>query len=153
MSLLQIAEPGQTTKPHQSKKVIGIDLGTTNSLVAATRHGRVEVLEDVNGQAILPSVIAINANGEKLLGYEALSADNGYTKILSVKRVLGYSAGELAKQGLNHQYDWVETASIPAIKTPAGLINPIEVSAEILKSLRQRAEEAFGQVVDGAVIS
>ncbi len=152
MSLLQIAEPGQTSKPHQKKLVIGIDLGTTNSLVAATRHGVADVLPDDKGRALFPSAVAISPDGEKLLGYDALNADDKWTRILSIKRILGYDDNELAGQAFQ-QHNWVKTESIPAVKTPIGLMNAIEVSAEILKALRQRAEESFQQDVDGAVIT
>lgn len=157
MSLLQIAEPGQTAKPHQSKLVIGIDLGTTNSLVAATRHGIADVLLDSQGRAIVPSVLAISSSGEKLIGHQAIGAENSnptdMLTISSVKRILGYSMSELQAQGIDTQYNLVDTDGVPAIKTPIGVINPIEVSAEILSVLKQRAEDSFGQSVDGAVIT
>lgn len=153
MSLLQIAEPGQTAKPHQSKLVIGIDLGTTNSLVAATRHGVTDVLPDAEGRAILPSVVALGTSGEKKIGYDALTADKTFTTVLSVKRLLGYSLDELKQQGVNTRYELLEADGLPAIKTPAGVLNPIAISAEILNTLKQRAEASFGQQVDGAVIT
>ncbi len=157
MSLLQIAEPGQTAKPHQSKLVIGIDLGTTNSLVAATRHGVADVLLDREGRAVVPSVLAISPTGDKAVGYQAIGcsddADNRWLKISSVKRILGYSMSELQGQGIDIQYELVDSDGVSAIKTPVGLINPIEVSAEILSVLKQRAEDSFGQAVDGAVIT
>ncbi|MBS9781093.1 MAG: Fe-S protein assembly chaperone HscA [Gammaproteobacteria bacterium] len=155
MSLLQIAEPGQTAKPHQSKLVIGIDLGTTNSLVAATRHGIADVLLDSQGRAIVPSVLAMSSSGEKFIGHQAIGVENStdMLTISSVKRILGYSMSELQEQGIDTQYNLVDTDGVPAIKTPIGVINPIEVSAEILSVLKQRAEDSFGQSVDGAVIT
>ncbi len=153
MTLLQIAEPGQTAKPHQAKLVIGIDLGTTNSLVAATRHGVTDVLVDKTGQAIVPSVVAIGPSGEKKIGEAAIAADNRFTKIASVKRLLGYAVSELLAQGVDSHDELLENDGMAAIRTPVGPVNPIEVSADILKALKQRAEDSFGQPVDGAVIT
>lgn len=153
MSLLNISEPGQTTKPHESKLVIGIDLGTTNSLVAATRSGMTETLDDAHGRAMLPSVVAINQAGKRLVGYEALATDAQFDKIHSAKRIIGYSCAEIAAEGLAQTFAIVDTATIPAIKTIGGELTPIDVSAEILSALKARAETAFARTVEGAVIT
>lgn len=154
MSLLQIAEPGQTAKPHQTKCVIGIDLGTTNSLVAATRHGITDVLPDIDGRVMLPSVVAINAQGDRKIGDAALAADDSYVKIASAKRLLGYRLDELTEQGLSAGYTLSTKQGLAAINTPDGnSITPIEVAADILAVLKQRAQDTFGQAIDGAVIT
>lgn len=153
MSLLQIAEPGQSHKPHQKKWVVGIDLGTTHSLVAAMQHGEVKALPDSEGKVMLPSVFAINPQGEQRIGEAALSADDSFQKIRSIKRILGYSFDEIKQHNIATHLPIVETETIPAIETPAGRLNPVEISAAILTALKTRAEETLGHVLNGAVIT
>lgn len=153
MALLQIAEPGQTAKPHQARLVIGIDLGTTNSLVAAARHGVVDVLPDDQGRFLLPSAYAVDASGRVLLGYEALACDDSFTRITSVKRILGHDYAALVAQGLGRQYELFNQGAVPALSTAYRPVTPIDISAVILYTLKKRAEASFGNKVDGAVIT
>ncbi|MBL7003065.1 MAG: Fe-S protein assembly chaperone HscA [Gammaproteobacteria bacterium] len=155
MALLQIAEPGQATKPHEHRFAAGIDLGTTNSLVAVVRSGMAETLADENGQHILPSVVHHAVNGDVIVGAEAyalLSTDSINT-IASAKRMIGRGLNDIQSLGEQLPYDFDDTGSVPRIKTRHGFITAIEVSSEILKSLAERAKEAMGDELKGVVIT
>jgi molecular chaperone HscA len=158
MALLQISEPGESTAPHQHRLAIGIDLGTTNSLVATVRNSIPVVLDDVEGRSLLPSVVRYLASGAVEVGYEAQkhqSLDPRNT-IVSVKRFMGRSLSDVLYIE-SMPYDFVERADdapgMLQIRTVAGPRTPVEVSSEILKSLRVRAEEALGGELVGAVVT
>jgi len=157
MALLQISEPGQSTAPHQHRLAAGIDLGTTNSLVATVRSGLAETLHDEQGEVILPSVVRYLETGETLVGETArqAAADDPLNTIISVKRYMGRGLGDIrAELGSNLPYCFVETTSaVPRIQTAAGDVSPVEVSSEILKILKQRAETSLGGELSGVVIT
>jgi len=156
MALLQIAEPGQATVAHQHRHAVGIDLGTTNSLVAAVRSGQADTLPDDQGKHLLPSVIRYLEGGGVQVGGEAMqhAVDDPLNTIISVKRLMGRGSEDLANQSVELHYQLAtDDGSLPRIKTVAGDKTAIEVSAEILKSLRQRAEATLGDELFGAVIT
>ncbi len=148
MALLQISEPGQSTVPHQHKLAVGIDLGTTNSLVATVRSGMSSVLVDDDGHALLPSVVRYLADGNIEVGYEAQAAQSidPANTIVSAKRFMGRSLAEI--DVATQPYHFVESSSasekMVQIQTRAGVKSAVEISAEILKSLKKRAEKSFG---------
>ncbi|EKO3454878.1 Fe-S protein assembly chaperone HscA [Vibrio fluvialis] len=155
MALLQIAEPGQSSAPHQHKLAAGIDLGTTNSLVASVRSGSATTLLDEQGRSILPSVV--NYSGEEsLVGYEArdkAQADPENT-IISVKRLIGRSLQDIETRYTNLPYRFKASDNgLPILQTEQGDKNPIQVSADILKSLARRAESTLGGELAGVVIT
>ena len=158
MALLQISEPGQTTAPHQHKLAVGIDLGTTNSLVASLKSGLAETIADADGQHLLASVVQFLSNNEQgyqtLVGYQAQqnAAADPLNTISSVKRYMGRGLDDLKKHSI---YDFVseEDSVVPRIRTIAGDVSAVEVSAEILKELKQRAIQALGDELTGAVIT
>ena len=154
MALLQISEPGMSTAPHQHRLAVGIDLGTTNSLVATVRHGIPEVLNDEEGRALLPSVVRYLPNGYANIGTRAQAAQTTDPKntIISVKRFMGRGLKDIAHTE-NLPYDFVDAPGMVQLKTVAGVKSPVEVSAEILATLRQRAEDALGDELVGAVIT
>jgi molecular chaperone HscA len=154
MALLQIAEPGMSTAPHQHRLAVGIDLGTTNSLVATVRHGIPEVLNDDEGHALMPSIVHYLKNGYATIGYKAKAAQTTDPKntIVSVKRFMGRGLKDIA-YAENLPYDFVDAPGMLQLKTVAGIKSPVEVSAEILATLRQRAEDALGDELVGAVIT
>ncbi|WP_422448457.1 Fe-S protein assembly chaperone HscA [Endozoicomonas sp. ALB091] len=159
MALLQISEPGQAPEPHQYKRAVGIDLGTTNSLVAAVRSGAAETLPDIDGHHTLPSVVHYGEQGIDVGNSAKASAliDPGNT-IVSVKRMMGRGLEDVDALGGVLPYQFVTDASgksegMPFIKTRSGDVSPVEVSAEILRSLVGRAEETLGGDLDGAVIT
>ncbi|QVM92344.1 Fe-S protein assembly chaperone HscA [Pseudomonas entomophila] len=155
MALLQIAEPGQSPQPHQRRLAVGIDLGTTNSLVAAVRSGRSEPLPDAQGNVILPSAVRYldNAVEVGLAAREAAPRDP-LNSILSVKRLMGRGLADVKQLGEQLPYRFVGGEShMPFIDTVQGPKSPVEVSADILKVLRQRAEETLGGELVGAVIT
>jgi molecular chaperone HscA len=155
MALLQISEPGQTPDPHTRRIAIGIDLGTTNSLVAAVRHGIAECLPDGQGRAILPSAVRYLPNGRRQIGAEALAAqaDDPLDTVVSVKRFMGRALADVAGY-TRLPYRFVDRPGMVAIETRDGVKTPVEVSAEILAALRQRAEDSFGtDDLFGAVIT
>ena len=155
MALLQIAEPGQSPQPHQRRLAVGIDLGTTNSLVAAVRSGLSEPLADAAGQVILPSAVRYHADRVEVgeVAKAAASADPLNT-VLSVKRLMGRGLADVKQLGEQLPYRFVGGEShMPFIETVQGPKSPVEVSADILKVLRQRAEEALGGELVGAVIT
>ncbi|MGX5218482.1 Fe-S protein assembly chaperone HscA [Pseudomonas segetis] len=155
MALLQIAEPGQSPQPHQRRLAVGIDLGTTNSLVAAVRSGISEPLADAESEVILPSAVRYHADrvevGESAKG--AASSDP-FNTIVSVKRLMGRGLADVKQLGDQLPYRFVGGESqMPSIETVQGAKSPVEVSAEILKVLRQRAELTLGGELVGAVIT
>ncbi|MCG2583201.1 Fe-S protein assembly chaperone HscA [Massilia sp. TS11] len=154
MALLQISEPGMSTAPHQHRLAVGIDLGTTNSLVATVRNSIPEVLNDENGRPLLPSVVRYLPNGYANIGYKAQAAQISDPKntIVSVKRFMGRGLKDIAYVE-NLPYDFVDGPGMVRLKTVAGVKSPVEVSAEILATLRQRAEDALGDELVGAVIT
>jgi molecular chaperone HscA len=154
MALLQIAEPGQSTEPHRHRLSIGIDLGTTNSLVATVRNSIPVVLDDPEGRPLLPSVVRYHADGAVEVGYGAhkhQSVDPRNT-IVSVKRFMGRGMRDV-EYIENMPYDFVDAPGMLQLRTVAGIKTPVEISAEILKLLRRRAEDALGDEVVGAVIT
>ena len=156
MALLQISEPGMSTAPHEHRLAAGIDLGTTNSLVATVRSGTAEVLEDEHGKALLPSVVRYLENGDVLVGQAAKTAqlDDIENTLASVKRLMGRGISDLKTLAGNLPYTFAETDSaVPQIKTVTGNVTAIEVSAEILKALKERAEKALGGELKGVVIT
>lgn len=157
MALLQIAEPGMSSSPHQHKLAVGIDLGTTNSLVATVRSGMSTVLQDEHGHALLPSVVRYLPTGEIIVGHEAQAqqSKDPINTIVSVKRFMGRGLNDIADKA-HIPYKFIEnTASqgMLQLDTCAGLKSPVEISADILKSLKQRAEKALGGELTGAVIT
>lgn len=154
MALLQIAEPGMSTAPHQHRLAVGIDLGTTNSLVATVRHGLPEVLADSEGRALLPSVVRYGAAGAVEVGQGAQQqqATDPRNTISSVKRFMGRGIKDVAHVE-NLPYDFVDAPGMLQLRTVAGIKSPVEVSAEILRVLRERAEAALGGELVGAVIT
>lgn len=155
MALLQIAEPGQAAAPHEHKLAAGIDLGTTNSLVASVRSGTPETLPDENGEHLLPSVVSYTESGI-LVGSAALAIAPGdaLNTISSVKRLMGRGVEDLRLLGDTLPYEFAQTESkVPRIHTRAGDVTPVEVSAEILKALGKRAESALGGELTGVVVT
>ena len=154
MALLQIAEPGQSLAPHQRRIAVGIDLGTTNSLVATMKNALPEVLVDEQGRALLPSVVRYLPGGTTQAGYQALQNANGDPKntIISAKRFMGRGLKDVSHfESL--PYEFVDAPGMLKIKTVAGEKSPVEISAEILARLRQRAEDSFDDEIVGAVIT
>ena len=156
MALLQISEPGQSTSPHEHRLAVGIDLGTTNSLVATVRSGVADTLADEAGEHLLPSVVRYLAEGEPVVGREALAsaASDPLNTIASVKRLMGRGVTDIRHLGDALPYEFIAGESqMPRIKTAAGDRSPVEVSAEILKVLKRRAAAALGGELTGAVIT
>jgi len=156
VALLQISEPGQSPQPHQRKHAVGIDLGTTNSLVATVRSGMAEVLSDEQGRELLPSVAHYMSEGVSCVGYEAAehNVSDPLNTLASVKRLMGRGLADVKTFGNQLPYEFAaDDGGMPKIKTVAGLVSPIQVSAEILRKLAGRAEIAFDSMLDGAVIT
>jgi molecular chaperone HscA len=155
MALLQISEPGQSTAPHQHRLAAGIDLGTTNSLVATVRSGIANTLPDTDGYHLLPSIVHYTAD-ESLVGYAAqkLANSDPLNTIASVKRLMGRGLEDIKTTGTRLPYDFVENdGAMPMINTAAGKLSPVQVSADILQSLKQRAEQSLGGDLTGVVIT
>ena len=155
MALLQISEPGLSAAPHQRKLAAGIDLGTTNSLVATVRSGQAETLPDHEGRHLLPSVVNYQASGQ-IIGFDAraMAAADPVNTISSVKRLMGRSLADIEARYPHLPYNLQPSANgLPQIDTPAGLLNPIRISADILKALATRASEALAGELDGVVIT
>ncbi|MET2971796.1 Fe-S protein assembly chaperone HscA [Vibrio harveyi] len=155
MALLQIAEPGQSSAPHEHKLAAGIDLGTTNSLVASVRSGDAKTLKDDQGRSILPSVVNY-AQDSALVGYEAKAKaeQEPENTIISVKRLIGRSLKDIQARYPSLPYQFKESDNgLPILQTAQGDKNPIEVSADILKALGKRAEETLGGELAGVVIT
>ena len=154
MALLQISEPGMAPAPHQRRLAVGIDLGTTNSLVAAVRNGVPDALPDEHGRVLLPSVVRYLERGGRRIGVTAKEEAvlDPRNTIVSVKRFMGRGKAEV-EGAENAPYDFVEAPGMVQIRTVAGVKSPVEVSAEILATLRQRAEDTLGDELVGAVIT
>ncbi|MDM0056997.1 Fe-S protein assembly chaperone HscA [Variovorax fucosicus] len=154
MALLQISEPGQAPDPHQRRIAVGIDLGTTHSLVAAVRSGVAECLPDTEGRVLLPSAVRYVDRERRQIGFDALAAravDPANT-ITSAKRLMGRGLADIANRDAM-PYRLVDEGGMVKVQTAAGLKSPVEVSAEILATLRFRAEDSFDDEVYGAVIT
>ncbi|OOQ63209.1 Fe-S protein assembly chaperone HscA [Vibrio parahaemolyticus] len=155
MALLQIAEPGQSSAPHEHKLAAGIDLGTTNSLVASVRSGDATTLNDEQGRSILPSVVNYSAEST-VVGYDAKAKAEFEPEntIISVKRLIGRSLKDIQSRYPSLPYRFKESDNgLPVLQTAQGDKNPIEVSADILKALGKRAEETLGGELAGVVIT
>jgi molecular chaperone HscA len=154
MALLQISEPGHSPDPHQRRIAVGIDLGTTHSLVAAVRNGVAECLPDGEGRVILPSVVRYLENGGRQIGYDAqgAQAEDPENTIASVKRLMGRGLADIVNRE-KLPYRFVDKPGMVALQTRVGEKSPVEISAEILVTLRYRAEDTFGADLYGAVIT
>jgi len=154
MALLQISEPGQAPDPHQRRIAVGIDLGTTHSLVAAVRHGVAECLPDAQGRVLLPSVVRYLEGQRRQVGFDARAhqAEDAAHTIASAKRFMGRRLADL-KVAAQLPYEFVDQPGMVAVRTRQGLKTAVEVSAEILATLRQRAEDSFDDELFGAVIT
>lgn len=155
MALLQISEPGQSAAPHQRRLAVGIDLGTTNSLVATVRSGQAETLPDAQGRHLLPSVVQYQAQ-QSLVGWEARqqAAADPVNTISSVKRLMGRSLADIQQRYPHLPYQLQPSENgLPLIQTAAGTLNPVRVSSDILQTLAARARESLGGDLDGVVIT
>ena len=154
MALLQLSEPGQTLDPHARRIAVGIDLGTTHSLVAAVRHGVAECLPDGQGRNILPSVVRYLEGGGRQIGFDARDAQalDPENTLASVKRFMGRRLADISGHD-KLPYQFVDQPGMLALATRAGVKTPVEVSAEILATLRYRAEDTFNDDLFGAVIT
>jgi len=153
MALLQISEPGESPVPHERKLAVGIDLGTTHSLVAAVRSSVPEVLADAQGRVLLPSVVRYLPDGSVEVGYDARSQQSADTlnTVASVKRLIGRSLDEARREGAS--YEFAEDSDSVRLQTVQGGQTPVEISSQILSVLRERAEESLGGELVGAVIT
>ncbi|MDB5955454.1 Fe-S protein assembly chaperone HscA [Ramlibacter sp.] len=154
MSLLQISEPGASPDPHQRRIAVGIDLGTTHSLVASVRNGVAECLPDAQGRVLVPSVVRYLGEGRRQIGYDAQAAqaEDPENTIASAKRFMGRGLADIANRG-KLPYRFVDQPGMVALRTREGEKSPVEVSAEILATLRYRAEDTFSDDLYGAVIT
>ncbi len=154
MALVQISEPGMAPAPHEGRLAVGIDLGTTNSLVATVRSGVAAVLPDALGRPLLPSVVRYHADGKVDVGYaaQAKQASDPKNSIASVKRFMGRGLKDVAHIE-SAPYDFLDAPGMVQLRTAAGVKSPVEVSSEILRVLRQRAELSLGGALSGAVIT
>ena len=159
MALLQISEPGQSPDPHQRRIAVGIDLGTTHSLVAAVRNGVAECLPDNEGRVLLPSVVRYLEQGKRQIGYDAVAAQSSDARntIASAKRFMGRGLQDVA-QAEELPYEFVQNpdnnaGGMVSVVTADGIKSPVEISAEILATLRYRAEDTFNDDLYGAVIT
>ncbi|WP_448757214.1 Fe-S protein assembly chaperone HscA [Aggregatibacter sp.] len=156
MALLQIAEPGQSVAPHQQKLAVGIDLGTTNSLIATVRNGHSDVLLDEQNRPLLPSVVHFGKDDNVIVGYEAaeLATQDPQNTVISVKRLIGRSLADIQQRYPNLPYQFVASENgLPLLTTRQGVRSPIEISAEILKKLTALGEQRLGGNLVGAVIT
>jgi molecular chaperone HscA len=154
MALLQIAEPGRAAAPHQHRLAVGIDLGTTNSLVATLRSGVPTVLADELGRTLLPSVVHYAKSGEVIVGdaARALAIRDPQNTIASAKRLIGRASGDIAPGTVPYALEAVGTGAV-GVPTRAGLKSPVEVGGEVLRELARRAEASLGGPLVGAVIT
>ncbi len=154
MALLQIAEPGQSTVPHEHRLAAGIDLGTTNSLIASVQSGSASTLSDDQGRDILPSIVSYQADNV-LVGQtaQALSIEDPENTVTSAKRLIGRSLHDIQSKYPSLPYNFCGDENHPEIMTRQGAVNPVQVSAEILKSLNARAQAALGGDLTGVVIT
>ena len=156
MALLQIAEPGQSAAPHQQKLAVGIDLGTTNSLIATVRNGHSDILLDEQNRPLLPSVVHFGKDENVIVGYEAaeLATQDPQNTVISVKRLIGRSLADIQQRYPNLPYQFVASENgLPLLATHQGVRSPIEISAEILKKLTALGEQRLGGDLVGAVIT
>ena len=156
MALLQIAEPGQSAAPHQQKLAVGIDLGTTNSLIATVRNGHSDILLDEQNRPLLPSVVHFGKDEKVIVGYEAaeLATQDPQNTVISVKRLIGRSLADIQQRYPNLPYQFVASENgLPLLATRQGVRSPIEISAEILKKLTALGEQRLGGDLIGAVIT
>ena len=157
MALLQISEPGQSPNPHERRIAVGIDLGTTHSLVASVRNGVAECLPDDDGRVLLPSVVRYAPEGKRQIGYDARGheVEDAANTVVSVKRFMGRSLADLGEQvhQLPYAFEQATADAMVALATRAGTKSPVEISAEILATLRYRAEDTFNDDIHGAVIT
>ena len=156
MALLQIAEPGQSAAPHQQKLAVGIDLGTTNSLIATVRNGHSDVLLDEQNRPLLPSVVHFGKDDNVIVGYEAaeLATQDPQNTVISVKRLIGRSLADIQQRYPNLPYQFVASENgLPLLTIRQGVRSPIEISAEILKKLTALGEQRLGGDLVGAVIT
>lgn len=153
MALLQIAEPGQSAAPHQHKRAVGIDLGTTNSLVAAVRSGHADTLCDEQGRDLLPSVVHYQVDAIRV-GFDAKreASLDPHNTIVSAKRMMGKALADIDTRQQPYQFVAADNG-MPQLQTRQGLVNPVQVSAEILKKLAERGAAALGGELDGVVIT
>ena len=151
--LLQISEPGQSPQPHQSKRAVGIDLGTTNSLVATVRSGERVTLADEQGRDIVPSIVRYTETGVEVgeVARAAMAIDSENT-LSSIKRLMGRGIADVDSSTLAYQLE-ASDSGMPYVRTRAGLVSPVQVSAEILKTLAMRASASLGGELDGVVIT
>ncbi|HUL94645.1 MAG TPA: Fe-S protein assembly chaperone HscA [Usitatibacter sp.] len=154
MALLQISEPGDSPEPHQRRLAVGIDLGTTHSLVATVRSSAAEVIADEQGRPLLPSIVRYSREGTPVVGYDARAAqaDDPSNTIVSVKRFMGRGVADVARYGAL-PYRFSDAPGMVNIETVAGARSPVQVSADILRVLRERAERALGGELFGAVVT
>ena len=154
MALLQLSEPGQTPDPHQRRIAIGIDLGTTHSLVASVRNGTSECLPDAQGRVLLPSVVRYLDGGRTQIGFDALAmqVEDPSNTISSAKRLMGRGINDIGNRK-QMPYQFIDKPGMVTLQTVAGEKSPVEISAEILALLRQRAEDTFDDDIYGAVIT
>ena len=156
MALLQIAEPGRSAAPHQHKLAVGIDLGTTNSLVATVRNGQAEILTDEQQRPLVPSIVHFGSNQQITVGYEAgaLASQDPKNTVISVKRLIGRSLADVKARYPNLPYEFAQTENgLPLLKTEQGEMSPIEVSAKILQKLIALSEQRLGGQLSGVVIT
>ena len=156
MALLQIAEPGRSAAPHQHKLAVGIDLGTTNSLVATVRNGQAEILTDEQQRPLVPSIVHFGSNQQITVGYEAgaLASQDPKNTVISVKRLIGRSLADVKARYPNLPYEFAQTENgLPLLKTEQGEMSPIEVSAKILQKLTALSEQRLGGQLSGVVIT
>ena len=155
MALLQISEPGQSPDPHMRRRAVGIDLGTTHSLVATVRSGQAVILPDVSGGALLPSVVQYHSDGAVTVGVEARAraSQDPLNTLVSVKRFMGRGVTDIASLGGALPYEFLASDGMVTMNTVAGAVSPVQVSAEILGVLATRAREALGGELDGVVIT
>src|SRR5438105_11171723 len=153
MALFQISEPDEAPTPHGHKRAIGIDLGTTNSLVATVRNGYPVVLPDEQGRPLVPSIVRYAEHGVEV-GYDAMAhqAQDPQNAIVSVKRLMGRGLSDLA-DARRFPYRFQDSPGMVRIATRAGVKTPVEISAEVLRMLRERAESPLGGTIDGAVVT
>ncbi len=156
MALLQIAEPGRSAAPHQHKLAVGIDLGTTNSLVATVRNGQAEILTDEQQRPLVPSIVHFGSNQQITVGYEAgaLASQDPKNTVISVKRLIGRSLADVKARYPNLPYEFAQTENgLPLLKTEQGEMSPIEVSAKILQKLTALSEQRLCGQLSGVVIT
>lgn len=155
MALLQISEPGQSPDPHMRRRAVGIDLGTTHSLVATVRSGQAVILPDASGCALLPSAVQYHSDGAVTVGAEARAraSQDPLNTLVSVKRFMGRGVTDVASLGGALPYEFLASDGMVTMNTVAGAISPVQVSAEILGVLATRARDALGGALDGVVIT